>query len=310
MNTFSVTFGNVLLTLLYLVPGYLLCRARMVRPEHMSSVSTILLYICGPCMFLNSLTRMEFSRLLSLRMLQFFLVTLLTMSVFLVLLFLLLGKRRRDFTGRILSLATMMGNVGFFGLPIVQAAFPDAPEAAAYSCVFCASMNILAWTLGVFCLTGDRKYISLKAAVVNPTVLSVALGLVLYFTRARDWMPELLQGGIQTMGSMSTALCMMILGVRLSTMSLKELFTQPTVWMAVLGKLIAFPLFGYALVWLIPFSPVFRASILILSGTPCASILLNLAEIHGNGQRLAANCALLSTLLSVITIPLLSLLLG
>jgi predicted permease len=48
---------------------------------------------------------------------------------------------------------------------------------------------------------------------------------------------------------------------------------------------------------------------LILGATPCASILLNLAEMHNSGQNLAANCALLSTLLSMLTIPLLSLLL-
>lgn len=310
MNIFSVTFGNVLLTLLYLIPGYLLCKARKVQPEHMSSVSTILLYICGPCMFLNSLTQMEASRQLSLRMLQFFLYTLLAMGLFLALLFLVLGKRRQAFTSRIMSLATMMGNVGFFGLPIVQAVFPEAPEAAAYSCVFCASMNILAWTLGVFFLTGDRKYMSLKAAIVNPTVLSIALGLALYMTRARDWMPELLRGGIRTVGGISTPLCMFILGIRLATMKWKELFTQPAVWMAVLGKLIAFPLFSYLGVALLPFSPVFRASVLILAGTPCASILLNLAEIHGHGQGMAANCALLSTLLSIVTIPLLSLLIS
>ena len=45
---------------------------------------------------------------------------------------------------------------------------------------------------------------------------------------------------------------------------------------------------------------------LMLAATPCASITLNLAEMHNRGQKLAANCALLSTLLSIITIPLLS----
>ena len=310
MNLFSVTFSNVLLTLMYLIPGYLLRKAGKVRPEHMGSVSAILLYICGPCMFLNSLTQMEPSRELSLRMLQFFLVTLVIQLLFLAVLFLILGKRRQEFSNRIMSLAMVMGNVGFFGLPIVQAVFPDAPEAAAYSCIICASMNILAWTVVVFFLTGDRKYISLKAAVVNPTVLSVALGMALYALRAREWMPELLQGGIRTVGSISTPLCMFILGIRLSTMGVKELFTQRTVWLAVVGKLIIFPLFSYALVLPIPFSPVFKASILILCATPCASIILNLAEIHHTGEGLAANCALLSTLLSVITIPLLSLLLS
>ena len=57
-----------------------------------------------------------------------------------------------------------------------------------------------------------------------------------------------------------------------------------------------------------PFDPVFKGCLLIIAATPCASILLNLAEIHGNGREMAANCALLTTLLSIVTIPLLSLL--
>ena len=93
-------------------------------------------------------------------------------------------------------------------------------------------------------------------------------------------------------------------------MNLKKLFTEPVPYLASAGKLIAFPLISYLLVLPFPLAPVFKASILILSATPCASIILNLAEIHHNGQETAADCALLSTLLSIATIPLLSLLLS
>ena len=158
-------------------------------------------------------------------------------------------------------------------------------------------------------LTGDKKYISLRAAFLNPTVLSVAAGLVLYILKAKTWLPALLQDGFRTIGAMSTPLCMLILGIRLATMDFRKLFTTPLVWLIAAGKLLVFPLFCYLLVLAFPFDPVFRGSILILAATPCASILLNLAEIHHNGQELAANCALLTTLLSVATIPLLSLLL-
>ena len=123
---------------------------------------------------------------------------------------------------------------------------------------------------------------------------------------AGDWFPDLLRTGFSTLGAMSTPLCMIILGVRLATMDLKRLFTTPLAWLISAGKLIVFPLFCWALTLPFNLDPVFRGSVLILAATPCASILLNLAEIHHNGQELAANCALLSTLLSVITIPLLS----
>ena len=69
------------------------------------------------------------------------------------------------------------------------------------------------------------------------------------------------------------------------------------------GRL-AFPLFAYGCALLLPLPASFRISILILSATPCASIILNLAEMHRCQQEVAANCVLLSTLMCFLTIPL------
>ena len=309
MTGFDVTFSNVLLTLVYLLPGFLLYKGGKVRPEHMSSVSAILLYICGPCMFLNALTNLDASVVLSVRMLLFLLISFFAELALLLVLYALAGRRRGEFRWRMLAIASVSGNTGFFGLPIVQALFPDSPEAAAYSCMFCVSLNILAWTVGVFTLTGEKKYISFRAAFLNPTVLAVLAGFALYLMQAKHWMPELVRGGIRTVGAMSTPLCLFILGIRLATMNLKQLFTQPFVYGIAAAKLLLFPLFCYALVVFLPLPPVFRASMLVLGAAPCASVILNLAEMHNSGQELAANCALLSTLLSLVTIPLLSLLL-
>ncbi len=308
MNAFSVTLENVILTLLYLSAGFILCRVRLVKAEHVSSISSTLLYLCGPCMFLGALMDLDPSPELTLNMFLFLVITFAAQVLFMLVVFLALGPRRKTFSGRMASIASVMGNAGFFGLPIVKALFPQAPEAAAYSCIFCVSMNILAWTLGVFVLTNDRKYISLKAALWNPTVVSMAAAVILYLLKSKEWMPSLLMKGIHTVSGISTPLCMLVLGIRLSTMKLKPLFTHLQSWYVSLGKMVVFPLFSYLLVLFLPLPDVFKASILILSATPCASVILNLSEIHQNGQEMAANCTLLSTLVSVITIPLLSLL--
>lgn len=309
MATFNVTFSNVFLTLLYLFPGFLLCKCRKVRVDHLSSISVILLYVCGPGMFLNALTALDYSPELTARMGLFLVFSLIGETALMLLILLLLGKKKKEFGYRMLSIASVMGNVGFFGMPVVRAVFPDAPEAAVYSCVFIVSLNILAWTVGVYTLTDDKRYISLKAAFLNPSVLAVAAGVILYLLKAKNWLPTLLLDGFRTISAMSTPLCMIILGARLATMDFRKLFTMPLVWLISAGKLLIFPLFCYALTLPFPLDPVFRGSILILAAAPCASIILNLAEIHHNGQELAANCALLTTLLSIVTIPLLSLLL-
>ena len=309
MISFSVTFSNVLLMLLYLLPGFFMCKVKKVKPDHLSSISVILLYICGFALYVNALSYLDPSPELFRKMGLFLLFSLGGETLLMLLILLVLGKKRRqEFGLRMLSIATVMGNVGFFGMPVVRALFPDAPEAAVYSSMFNAALNIIAWTVCVFTLTGEKKHISLKAALLNPSMLAVFTGAILCLLKARDWMPDILRTGFSTLGAMSTPLCMIILGVRLATMDFRTLFTTRLAWLISAGKLLVFPLFCYLLVLPFPLDPVFKGSILILAGTPCASILLNLAEIHHNGQELAANCALLSTLLSILTIPLLSLL--
>lgn len=308
MNTFSVTFGNVLLALLYLLPGYGLCKWGKVKPEHLSTTSVLLLYVCGPGMFLNAMLAPDPSPEFTGKMGLFLLFSLIAEAALMLLLQLIFRQRKQDFGMRMLSIASVMGNVGFFGMPVVRALFPDAPEAAVYSCMFNTSLNIFAWTVCVYALTGEKKYISLRAAFLNPSVLAATAGLVLYLFNAKTWLPELLLGGFRTLGSMTTPLCMLILGIRLATLEPKKLFTTPLVWGISAGKLLVFPLFCWLLVQFLPLDPVFKGCAVMLAASPCASVVLNLAEMHNSGQDLAADCALLSTLLSLLTIPLISLL--
>ena len=309
MASISATFNNVLLMLLYLLPGYFLCKAAKIHPNHLSSVSVILLYICAFGLYLDALTTLDPSPTLFAKMGLFLLFSLAAEIAMMLLILLLAGKKKRkEFPTRMMSIACVMGNVGFFGMPVVRALFPAAPEAAVYSCMFNTSLNILAWTMGVFTLTGAKKHVSLRAAFLNPSVLAVITGTILCFTQSKEWLPEIFRTGFSTLAAASTPLCMIILGVRLATMNLKKLFTNPLAWLISAGKLLVFPLFCRLLVLPFPLDPVFEGSMLILGAAPCASILLNLAEIHHNGQELAANCAMLSTLLSIATIPLLSLL--
>ncbi len=306
---FETAFSNVLITLLYIIPGYLAARGKLVKPDHLSSMSSVLVYICGPCLIVQSFLNTEFTSKGFLDMGLFFIVTLILQGIFMLTIYFLFRKKYEDAKYRILTMASVMGNVGFFGLPIVTALLPNNPEVSCYSSVYIISMNVLLFTVGVYCLTKDKKYISLRSAFINPSVIALAIALPLYFFGIGDYMPEILTKGIGLLGSMTTPLCMIILGVRLSTVPFKKLFSRPFVYFICLGKLIIFPLFCYAAVAFLPFETSFKAAMLILSSTPCASVILSMAEIHKAETEMAANCVLISTMACFITIPLLTLLL-
>ena len=303
---FQTTFLNVLLALLYMIPGYAFCKLKKVRPEHLSTMSYILVYFCTPCMVVSSFLELPRSMENLRNMMLFFVFSLFVQIVFFVILYLILRKKQIEGVYRIMNVGAVLGNVGFFGLPLIKSIFPENPEVACYSCVFVAGMNLLVFTIGTYGVTGDKKYISLKNAILNPPFVSFLVSLPLYYFGAGEWIPAFLKGGIGVVAHMTTPMCMLILGIRLATVELKKLFTNRYAYLTVALKLLVFPLLGFGISMLFPLPDTFRYSLLILCGTPCASVILAMAELHGSNEDLAANCILLSTLLSIVTLPVLS----
>ncbi len=301
--SFQVTFTNVLMTLLYILPGFLMCKLKKASADHLSTLSGFLVYVCAPCMVISAMLKLDYSQEMFLNMVQFFFITLVLQGGFMLILYFALKKKHADSRYRILTIGSVLGNVGFFGLPLIKALLPDHPEVMCYASICTISMNILVFTMGVYCLTNNRKYLNLKSAFFNPTVIGMAIGIPLYMVGARHFLPVKLMDAVSLLGSMTTPVCMVILGIRLATVPFGKLFCRPFVYLTCLGKLVVFPLFCYGLVYFLPVDPTIKTSVLILAATPCASKILSLAEIHRSETELSANCVLLSTLLCILTIP-------
>ena len=307
---FTIALSNVLVTLFYLFPGFVLRKMGKAKEEHLPTLSAVLVYIGTPFLQVASFMAMDFSWDGVKNMGIFFLVTFAVQCLFMVAVRLVLGKKRfGEGKYRLLTIGSVMGNVGFFGIPIISALLPDNPEVACYAAMYSLSMNMLAFTFGVFCLTGEKRYMSVRAAVFNPTVFGFVVSLPFYVFGLRNVLPEVLVSAIMIVKNMTTPLCMFILGMRLASAKFGEIWNKPSVYGTVAMKLIAFPLFAYA-VASVPFFGLpdsFRWTVLILSGTPCASILLSLSELHRTEPDLAADSILVSTLLCFLTLPLLTL---
>ena len=306
---FRITLTNVLMTLFYIIPGFVLRKAKIVSDKELGTLSGILIYAGTPFLVINAFLQMDFSWKDFGDMGLFFIMTFVLQAGFMALLWLQLRKKFGESRYRLMTIGSVLGNVGFFGLPIVRAVFPENPEVVCFATMNMMSMNILLFTVGVFCLTGDKKYISLKSALLNPTALGLVVALPLYIFGVKRFLPDAALTVVSTLGGLTAPLCMMILGIRLASAPLKDIFTNRLVYPAIALKLVAFPLFSYAIVYFLPFTNAFKSSILILAAAPAGSVILSLAEMHHGETKMAANILLLSTVLCFISIPLLVLLL-
>ena len=302
----EVAFSNVLVTLLYIIPGFICCKTKIAKADHLSTLSAILVYVCSPCMVVNSFMQIERTPRMLGQIMLFFVVSLAIQTVLTFVLYGIFRKKFHDVKYRMLTVSFGLGNAGFFGIPIIKALLPGHPEVACFACVYIVGMNMLTFTIGAYCLTGDKKRMTLKKAFLNPPFISLLVALVLYAVNFSGIMPELLGGALDLLNRTTTPLCMIILGIRLASVSFKKLFTRVYVYIICACKLLIFPFACLAIVYFLPLSPVFKAAMFILGGTPCAAVMLNIAEMYDGETELAANCVLLSTLLCVFTIPILN----
>ena len=300
--SFSVTLITVATMLLYAVPGYLLVKGRLLPKESTSAFATLLLYACAPFQTIYAIQQLDFSMYMLKYLILTLVLGLVLMGGTLGVVYFVLRKRQQDVRYRICTVAAAMGNCGFMGIPLLEALLPDYPQAVGFASMFFMAMNILMWTLVSFIITRDRRYISLKKVFVNPSVIAMGVALVLFFGRIR------LTGKISelviTLNKMSTVVCMLILGMRLALVPIKPMFTSGIQYVAIALKLFVFPLAALAICSLLPVEREFAMGIYIICCAPTGNMVLSFAELLGEGQDTAANVVLLSTLLSMLTIPL------
>lgn len=211
---------------------------------------------------------------------------------------------------RILVLNASMGNVGFFGIPLLQLMFPEHPEYIAYSAVYIVSLNLIAWTLGAYVVSGDRKFVSIRKAIINPQVITLCVALPLFFCGVTiNSLPVQISKIITYLADMTVPMCMIIIGMRLGAAKFKQTFTDVKAYLSMICKNLLLPLFVYLV--LLPFDMMdggARMAIVLLSAMPTAAIGHNFAEIYNGDKRTSINSILISTIFSVVTIPLIMLL--
>lgn len=300
---FTTTAVNVLIMLAYAIPGFVFIKLKTIKPESIGAFAKLLLFVCAPALSINSFYNAEFTPELGKSMIVFFLLSLFLQVAVLGIMYLVFRKKyQKEASYRVCTVATILGNVGFFGVPLLQALLPDNQNnAVLFSAVFIVGMNFISWTLVSTILTGNKKYMSMKKLLINPAMFSLIIALPLFFTNVT--LPFQVEKSLSVLSSMTTPLSMLIIGMRLALSDFRELFKDGRVYLVASIKLIALPLLTMGIVYFLPLEQYMKATMIILCCCPTASTVLNLSELYETGRKTAAKLMLTSTLFAIVTIP-------
>ena len=233
-------------------------------------------------------------------------------------------KKSPDNLRRVLQFGIVFANAGYMGIPVINDIL--GPEYTIYVTVYIIWFNVFGFSLGRLIYTDDKKYISVKEIFLNPAVIPIVIGLLIYVTGLGGTLLSCVGGNgfinqavtifynvLTMLKNMVAPVSMMVIGARLADTSFKGLWRDKNVYIFSIMRLLLFPLIIFIILRaLFAFNIIDKTVmtiVLVLASTPAAALTTMFAELYDGDSAYAGKLVALTTLLSVITMPLVSLLL-
>ncbi len=319
----SLLFFSVFSLFCFMAPGYLLRKTKLVGDELAGVLSKITLYVAQAAMLLYGFIT-PFDAKVFRGICMTFLFAFVTHAVFSVLAFALYRKAPEKMC-KVLQFGSIFSNAGYMGIPIISDVFGE--EYIIYATVYVIWLNVFVFSIGRFIYTGDKSYISVKKLLINPAVIPIAIGLVIYVTGFGGWVKTTIAepnfGGqllatfyqiIASLKDLVAPISMMVVGARLADIRFGTVFRDKYLYYFLWVRLLLFPVIIWAIlrvsIALGIIDNTVMCIVLILSATPSGVMTAMFAELYGGDATYAGKLVALSTICSVGSIPLVALLLG
>lgn len=323
----QIDFLSVLFTVFSLVilavPGYIAIKTKILNAKGADVLSSLVLYIAQPAMLFMSFQKTKYDPNIALNLLYVALLTIATHLIMILLVSLIIHKdadEKKNKIKKVVKYASVFGNCGYMGLPFLQMLFSGAGnfqnEILIYGGAVISIFNLMSWSIGVFMISGDKKQVSVKKMLLNPNIIAILLGLIL-FLFVKTPLIELtnegttlnsvltkLTGSINLIADMVTPLSMIVIGIKLANVNFKKLFTNLWVYYSCALKLIAMSIISMLIVSFLPVSTIVKYAVFFTMSMPSATSTAMFAIKFDADGEFASIVVLLSTVLSILTIPL------
>lgn len=282
--------------------GWLIYKIKLVDDGFVKRFSRLILDVALPAMILASVLKLE-ERQSAADVVTALLVAAALFFAVLPALGLLLAKLlfvKRESVG-LYTFMNAYSNVGFMGFPIIGALYGSV--GLFYAAIFNLVFNLSIYTLGIWIMNrGRRDAVSFNLRLLRtPGVIVAAAAIAIYFLNVS--FPKVIADSVDAVGSITSPSAMLLIGCTLAKMDVKSVFGEWRLYPWTILKQIAVPL----LLW-VPFTLVIKNEMLlnvtyILTAMPVANSSVLFATTYGGDSELAAKAVFLTTLISLVTVP-------
>lgn len=298
-----VVLQPVLILFIIMGLGFIGQRTGLLPPELRENLTVYVVNLAMPLFILNNIN-FGFDREILFHSGQILLISLATNTI-LMLISMAFAKRSK-LPEKVLpayQFALVFGNVGFMGYPVIAGLFGE--QAMFYAVFFYLGFEIFIWTYGVSIFQRGVKFSPRK--LITPNLVALAIGLTMFLLNL-SW-PAIPQQVIQLVGQTASPLSMLVLGMMLANFTWQDLVSDFKPLLISFYRLILVPLVGLGILWSLGLRGLPLVVPAMLFGMPVAAYGAILASYYKKDYHEAARLIVVSTLLSVITVPLIGMVL-
>lgn len=300
--SFGTTVMQILSLFLIMIVGYVLRKQNVFDEAANVRFTRLIIYVSLPSQIIKAFVSNQ-GIVTNREVLLMFGISALTYLLYAIIgaLFIMIFRVSSDKKGIYLFMM-MFGNVGFMGFPLTEALLGE--EALIYAVIFNVIFNLLVYSVGIFMISkteGEFQFPIKK--LLNMPLISAVLSIILYFGKIQ--LPEVAIQSLDFMGNVTTPVAMLILGSTIAGMAWKELFDEWRIYVFTAFKLLVIPMIVIGILkYVTNINPLIHGSLILLSATPVATNTTMLAIEYGGDMKLASKGIFFTTLLCMLTIPL------
>lgn len=298
MQSFLIVFGQVLSLFIMIGVGFGMYKAKFINDTGAAQMTDLLLYAVTPCIVINAFDRKFDPSTASA--IGIFAVTGIFVMLLGVIVSAMIFRGKDENACAVQKFGLVFSNCGFMGIPLTEAICGD--EGVLYASIFLAIFNLFQWTYGVAVMSGEK--LSVKKAILNPCVLGLAVGMPVFLLSLN--IPSPIESAVSMLADLNSPLAMVIIGTHLAKTDIIGTFKDVRCYAASFLRLIVMPAMIMLGVMNIPWLNAKQVvTLAVQCGAPVAASCALFATKYKRDSQLASRMVALSTILSMITLPIL-----
>lgn len=297
----TITIFSLQITLMLMIlAGTLGQRLGIITEGFRNGLSKFLMNLILPCSILGAFTK-EIGGNVWTQSAQILLV-MVGVHIFYILLGMLVGRAFLEKQRAVAKFAILCPNTNFMGMPVISGIYGDIGVLLLSVALFPVRAFVL--TIGIsYFVIGQSKHWVLRL-LKNPAVWAVIMGILVMVLGLQ--FPDPVEKAITSLGSCTTPLSMILIGGVVSNLKL-EMLKDRRVWGFCLLRLVLIPLLLMAALSFLPLDPTAAGVAVMMSALPAGAMTVIYTKEYGSDESFSAACVIFSTVLSIVTIPLINL---